>query len=315
MFVLFSSKSIFLEVDVKRKDGCDMPSKKTPHKRRVLILGFFDRCNLGDEAYKKIFGNMFDNNHSEYRCVGIDDYFTVCEERCPILQSPNTIIVGGGDLVNEYFYTRVRDILHSYCLKTPCYLVSVGIPYESDVIVRPFLALFDHVFVRSTGDAEIAKAMIGTDNVTQVRDLVFNMPHIRRTPKASNIYKLLKPKFDAHNTHIAVCLAQPMFVHACVGFLESLCGELANVIRVKNAVLHLIPFNTFENCNESDLVLNDRIAYELLNTHCISGEYIVNYGDFDRSIIRDVLGMADVFGKMKCVIVLQHHDIIVLCMQ
>ncbi|GAX83330.1 hypothetical protein CEUSTIGMA_g10756.t1 [Chlamydomonas eustigma] len=135
------------------------------------------------------------------------------------------IIIGGGDVVNSYFFDRVKEIVKHF--HGPVYALSVGIGYETDA---QYLGLCDHTFVRSDEDFRVAGQLLGAVNVTHIPDLCFSLsvPALPKTEKAK----------------IAVCLAEPVVRSARGGFME----DLAAVLKDLCMEVHILPFN-IHSCN------------------------------------------------------------------
>ena len=121
---LFSSKSI------------EPITKEIVIQKKTLVLGFFDRGNLGDEAFKTAYSYLFPN------CV-----FKSIDDTQEIGKDVSAVILAGGDLCNEYFMEKVKILLQ--CYMGPCYAFSIGIPYR---ICIHYLSMFDNVILRSKQD-------------------------------------------------------------------------------------------------------------------------------------------------------------------
>lgn len=198
-------------------------------RTRILFLGFYERGNLGDDSYVSAFPLIFQDCECIFQCT--DD--TIC-----IPVNIDVIVVGGGDVINSYFMSRVEELIKDFT--GPVYAFSVGIPYVSDGL--KYLHVFDHVFVRNMTDYEIVKKEIGADNVSY-------------TPDASmalwNNYH-----YHIHNRkRLGVCLAQPVFKNK--ELLESVAKALEML--PNDIDIHLFSFNTSANPTESDKLLNNNI--------------------------------------------------------
>ena len=90
-------------------------------KTRILFLGFYERGNLGDDSYVSAFPLIFQDCECIFQCT--DD--TLC-----IPNNIDVIVVGGGDVINSYFMSRVEELIKDFT--GPVYAFSVGIPYVSD---------------------------------------------------------------------------------------------------------------------------------------------------------------------------------------
>lgn len=206
-----------------------MFSKKRCH---ALVLGFYDRGNLGDEQYKQTIP-AWCGSKMRLTFQSIDDAVPVKSR-----SDYDVIICGGGDIINMYFMEKVKVVVAAF--NGPIYAVSVGIPYDDD---KAYLDLFDHVFVRSRYDEQLANAHLGFKNVTYVPDLAFTYPTIK--PKRTTPSQL----------NIGICLATPtMVAYPSMGMEMALL--VRNILNTKTHVMvHFLSFNTFENNdNESDIV-------------------------------------------------------------
>lgn len=114
----------------------------------ILILGFYDRGNLGDETYKVVFPRLLPGHTCTF--CNIDDPVDVSSYRY--------LICGGGDLINEYFVSRIEKILPTFHGKKIA--LSVGISYPS-YLEHPCLDLFDDVYCRNISDVRRLQRSIG----------------------------------------------------------------------------------------------------------------------------------------------------------
>ena len=202
----------------------------------ILVLGFYDRGNLGDELYKSTIPSLFKGKHNfTFKCT--DDVAT-------IPKNVDVVICGGGDIINDYFMSKVKTILATSNYVKPIYAVSVGV--QTPV----HLHVFDHVFVRSTMDYAKAVKEVGTRNVTLMRDCVFNLPLVRTIPYAID-------RID-----IGFSLARPILSTRpdILAEIARVCNEL---LQVHSVHIHLFVFNTHaENTSECDFVSIESLILE-----------------------------------------------------
>lgn len=210
----------------------------------VLVLGFYDRANLGDEIYKEAFRRIVPGA----RFVCTDD---ISQLDSKALKAFDFVVCGGGDIVNSYFMKKIKMLIKP--LRMPCYAVSVGLPYPSDA---HYFSLFDHVFVRSKSDAFYAIRELGAANVTCLPDLAFSVPLPPPLPATTGL-----PKGPIK---IGVCLAQPMFYRGgsapAEHLLQQMVRFLSTLVASMDAELYLLSFNSGGNPAESDVVLNQALA-------------------------------------------------------
>ena len=235
----------------------------------ILILGFYNRGNTGDEMYKislrKILGNYDPSTIITFLCM--DD----CNR---IPNGTDIVICGGGDIINPYFMEKAKVLLTDFKGRT--YALSVGIPYPDGT---SYLYMFDHVFVRSKTDYDFACVAVGKRNVTFMTDAcsVLTIDSYASVLSKNNNTRHVTPR-------LGICLAQPI--------VSSQAEIIDNLSIILNAVhqqhpdmqIHLIPFNYFKmNKDECDIIPNCRLA-ELLHRgagNCGSGggRVVVNHID------------------------------------
>jgi len=210
----------------------------------VLVLGYYDRQNMGDECYKHAFMHLFGLGTNiptlnvQFKCT--DDIEVLPE-------GTDIVICGGGDIINNYFMTKVQQLLLGFTGRV--YAVSVGIPYKS---AATYFHMFDHVFVRSQGDYDNAIEVVGERNVTLIGDISIGfMKQVASLSKNTRSHK-----------NIGVSLAQPAFFNNPYKsqLLSDICSSLEQLNNELNGnvVFHLLPFNVFEESeSECDLFVND----------------------------------------------------------
>lgn len=199
----------------------------------VLVLGFYDRNNAGDEMYKYVIPRIFPKARFTFKCM--DDVSSIPKEI-------DTVLCGGGDIINKYFMSKAEKIFAKYTGKI--YAFSVGVPYVSEA---RYLHLFDHVFARSIKDYNIACGEIGSKNVTLIPD--------------ASMFLCYPETVIAYNkkNRIGICLAQPAFYNNTNK--RQIIANIANAIHdvfimVPTTEFHLLSFNYGNVQSESDLEIN-----------------------------------------------------------
>lgn len=236
------------------------------NRTSVLVLGFYDRDNIGDECYKNAIPIALQHNQGK----PLNIIFKSMDDIDEIDETIDIVICGGGDIINEYFMSKAERLLHSFTGRA--YAVSVGVPYEN---TSKYLHMFDHVFVRSTGDYEIACREIGMMNVTYCGDvsiLLSDMKHVKTTFQA---------KFAHRIKNIGIALTQPAFYNNLQKsfILNKIVSVLVDVYKRHNkqVMFHLIPFNTnAKNMTENDLVLYKDMEVLLKDKNLPFASYNIN---------------------------------------
>ena len=242
----------------------------------VLVLGFYDRKNMGDDCYRLALPQIFKDCNITFHCS--DDI-----NELPI--DTDIVIVGGGDVINAYFITKIEQLVRNFIGKV--YAFSVGVPYASEGV--KYLSIFDHVFVRSTRDFEVVAEEIGQMNVTRIPDASV----IMMNSQLSFIDKLRKKK------KIGVCLAYPLFCN------NEAADELINNIAIALSQfpeyeLNLFAFNFSSNPVESDLILNTKIANALAKLHVKS---------INHTSITNPLDMLKYIEMMEVIVCQRYHSV------
>jgi polysaccharide pyruvyl transferase WcaK-like protein len=209
----------------------------------ILVLGFYDRSNLGDEMFKealiKLLPNdqlFFHNTHS-YNETSIE---TSCKY--------DAIICGGGDIINEYFYEKITVIINGF--NKPIFGIGIGIPFRP--LTSTFhVDYFDQLIIREKTDLLTLQKRLGSQYVHYLPDLAFTLDY-KRTHRWTS------------GKTIGVFLAQSLFKHHQIVFaLTALLNTLLN----KGYNVKLYRFNTSDEECENDGIINKYIYETLVPDH------------------------------------------------
>lgn len=256
-------------------------------KRCVSVLGFYNRKNLGDEAYKIAFNDIFKDDNLEIKFYCTDD----------IKELPNNtdiVIVGGGDVINEYFMNKINILLKGFT--GPIYAFSVGIPYLESGL--KYLNIFDHIFVRNYTDYELASKAIGDENVTQIPDACFILKN-RLTSSKDFKFKSRGISTKQTRTKYGIALAQPLFHKNA--HKNNLLQNLSEIYTDLNNEIHLFAFNTSNSVSESDIMLNLEFADKLTE----KGVTVVIRNDID-----DPIKMINAIQEMDFMFCSRFHSVV-----
>jgi polysaccharide pyruvyl transferase WcaK-like protein len=208
----------------------------------ILVLGFYNRGNLGDESYKLAFKKLLPKHALKFVCTDdINDKFAITEY--------GAIIVGGGDIINEYFNKEVKPILARFTgLKIA---MSVGTSYQS-FINRDVFQQYDYVFTRNFCDVSAIQECIPSLRANYTPDIAFALD----APKPQKIARL-RPK-------CGVFLVQNLqnFAFIC----DAIYDLLLKVAEKYYIVFYL--FNTSANAQENDTTISRNMRDRLNNIQC-----------------------------------------------
>ena len=221
----------------------------------IIVIGYYGHYNLGDDQYLLSFINLF--NFIKYNSIKFID----CDKlvNTPI-NDDDIIILGGGDVLNEYFI----DVITLKFKNKPNKIiaVSVGLPYENILNNTSKLNIFEHIFIRTKQDIEIFKKYY--KNISYIPDISFNIKHTK-----SNIYNNLR-EIKTKKKIIGFALSRHIhnikFINEynnCISNLNIFIKKLINL----NYHIVFIPFNTHElSSTENDiLIYNDIISLNSSN--------------------------------------------------
>lgn len=257
---------------------------------KILVIGFYDRLNIGDDTYKDVIPIIFKNSNVSICFKCMDDITNIPSDI-------SIVICGGGDIINDYFMKKTVKLLQNFIGKV--YALSVGIPYNSGA---HYLNIFDHVFVRSVTDFNLASSVIGSKNVSYLIDIAtLLLPKI--IDKPISIFNCFLPK----KTKIAICLAQPCFYNNNnkLSLLNSFINSIIKFYNrnYNNIEIHLIAFNQYnQNEAECDYFINDTIEKLLLN----NGIYCKNHKNIKKPI--DMLNFFK--NEIDIAICMRYHSVI-----
>lgn len=213
---------------------------------KVLVLGYYDRNNFGDDVFANVFRNVV------FKDSNMDIQLTICniEELTDITNEKyDKIIIGGGDLINRYFLTDDRmSILRNQFGDTPILFFGVGIPF---VDLLGLMDIGDYFFMRNRNDYEIVKYRYGPLCTSYTPDLAFylNPPQSSASRTRSNKIGVVIPY---------TWISSKMYSD----FIHGLLNVVTSLIR-NGHVIYFIPFDTSDSPYNSDKFAIQEISQRL----------------------------------------------------
>ncbi|KAJ3352335.1 hypothetical protein GGF32_003823 [Allomyces javanicus] len=256
---------------------------------RILVTGFFDRGNFGDELFAQV-----------YR-VFLADRAVVCTTDNLKDLSPeeySAIIVGGGDVLNRYFTESVRAFVHKSKYAGPVYCFSSRIPYHSYVTRGNVNGLYTHISVRSVTDYDFLKNAFSQDLCASISYAPDASLVLAKSGRVRPVNTVLK---------VGMCVARPV----CQGNARYLdvCRDLARIVTdlvtQRDAMVEMVPFNTnTASVKECDVIMqNDILGLVPDHVRARTTARTVPAADMDE--------MAAVFGTFDVVLAMRFHAHIV----
>ena len=105
----------------------------------IIIIGYYNHYNLGDDQYMSSFINLFKFiKYNSIKFVDCDKIFNT------EIKDTDIIILGGGDVLNNYFINNINIKFENKPNKL--FAISVGLPYTYILTNTGKLNIFDHIF-------------------------------------------------------------------------------------------------------------------------------------------------------------------------
>ena len=125
----------------------------------VFVVGYYNHHNTGDEQYKTTFKQLLDN-----------PVFLDCDKiKDHEFSDSDVIIVGGGDVLNEYF---VDEIIAKFKgKKNKLIAFSVGLPYSDILVNTNKLQIFDYIFLRTKQDIDLFRQHLDDGSISYTPDI------------------------------------------------------------------------------------------------------------------------------------------------
>lgn len=199
--------------------------------KQLLVLGFYDKGNLGDDMFQETIPLLVPDFKTTFI---LPDRFLSNKWD---INKWDAVICGGGDILNEYFFSNIAKILKNF--KGPVYAVGMGIPYPS-MFRSNYLSLLDHVFLRETKDLSELSSRIGSQWAHALPDLGF----------------LKKVTPQEKNNRIGIFLAEPILKNNLV--FEELV-KFCQWLITQGEELEAIRFNTSSTV-EDDIIIQKALV-------------------------------------------------------
>ena len=206
-------------------------------RSRLLILGYYDRSNLGDEAFKEVIPLFFQGFDLNF--ISIDDFNGD-------IYKYDGIICGGGDIINNYFYRKLSKILKGY--NKNVFAFGVGIPYPS-LIDAGYFDIFDHMFIRNQTDLLKLQRRYGSKFVHYLPDLVFRL----------DVPRNIVIKKTKNKPVVGLFLIQSLYKYRSIVYSITRFVELL----LKEYDVIFYSFNTSGEISEDDTFINNEIYSSL----------------------------------------------------
>lgn len=249
---------------------------------KILVLGYYNRQNLGDEMFSFVFRQYFERHWPDVELV-IQNTDDVKE----IPGDVSIVICGGGDLINNYFLHKINYLIENKKDYLPIYAVGIGIPYPK-MIDHGALDCFDYIIHRNKADEDKLLEKYGPSRVQYFPDLGFMLPLYSGDEIQSTPYKVLEENQDCKKigVFLSKTIYHPKNPHAYESILDNIAYFLVKLARSKKNIkleklrskcmmpknkyeyqIYLIPSSTNQhNERENDQLVNQDL-YQRISTY------------------------------------------------
>lgn len=266
----------------------------------IIIVGYYDHNNLGDEQYKKSFNYFIENilKYKHYTLTYID-----CDklpEYHHAIKDDDIIIVGGGDILNNYFLDTIINFFNNK--KNVLHAISVGIPYLN-IVSSNKLHIFNTIFIRTRQDLDFLKRVYKNINIEYIPDISY---YLIKDFKKSDV-DIIK---NIPNKKIAISLSRSIYNKNYTDEYSLIIKQFAIFIKFlisSNYHIIFVPFNLNKhNTNENDTIIHNDICNLLVNMSILNQEVIKN----NITNIQEELSENDImniFLECEIVIPMRYH--------
>lgn len=227
--------------------------------QKIYVVGYYNHCNAGDEQYKRSFRKLFREHLSIPSEIIILDCDVVCDTN---FNEDDLIVLGGGDVLNDYFLDKLIEKFTGKCNKIIA--VSVGTPFLSIVKTTNKLDIIDYFFIRSFQDYELFCEYFSKERVCYLPDLSLVLPRSSANSGSMQVCKRLL-NIKAEGKQIITFaftsdILNDQFVVEARNVIEGLVKFTSKLVEMDYHIV-FIPFNCNpNNQNENDNCIHNDIV-------------------------------------------------------
>lgn len=232
----------------------------------IYIIGYYGHNNMGDCQYETTFTYFLNTFLPKNDIHSYNILFVDCDKiKLYSFIDTDIIILGGGDVLNEYFLDQI--IFKFKNKKNKILSISVGIPYINFIINTNKLNIIDYIFVRTKQDIELFKEYFNTNRIFYLPDISFYLPYINtcETDVASPIDNILSKlkSIKSNKQIVAITLSRHIYNSKYKNNYDNIIQTYSKfIINLLSMNYHIVflPFNTNKiNSNENDIIIHSDI--------------------------------------------------------
>ncbi len=274
---------------------------------RVLVLGYYYKNNLGDDIFQYVFSKyVFANGSYDVTIVNLDNLESIVNDiRSGKIETFDYVIVGGGDLINDYYFnpSAIQTIRTTF-EGTPLIFYGIGLSYPD---LLPILDIGDHFFMRNKPDYAAVKSRYTSYFSYYTPDLAYflmNEPLLKNADK-----RVLKTP-----TKIGVCLPYTWFANENQNNNQKFYEQIVELLQEysQSYELHIIPFDTSNNSMNSDVMLLNklRVSLSAFEYDTSMNQRIYYHQQSSDTLENRITRMIELFNSLDIVFASRFHSVI-----
>lgn len=226
---------------------------------KIYIIGYFEHSNIGDEQYKLTFDYFFKKNlvNCNYKLDFID-----CDKLLNYtFEETDIIILGGGDVLNNYFLDQLIKKFNGKPNKIIA--VSVGLPY-TNILNTNKLEILDYIFIRTEQDISLFNKYFDK-RIKYIPDLSV---YIKDIPlKKSKDYSIVKNTIKKIDSKI-VCISLNRHIYRKDNIdnynkIIDTFEKFTRYLITFGFFVVFVPYNTNNLENENDILIHNDIVNKI----------------------------------------------------
>jgi len=132
---------------------------------KYIVCGFYNHNNIGDDMFKQAFSYLFPNDDLNFVEIAMINNYD--------LSLYDAVIIGGGDLMNDFYGIKYEECLSKY----NGYKIALGVGFSfEDCTKRNYIKYFDDIMIRNKTDIIPINKYLGTLYTHYIPDIVFSIP-------------------------------------------------------------------------------------------------------------------------------------------
>jgi len=269
-------------------------------RKNIYIVGYFGHKNLGDEQYKLTFSYLFDTfllNSKDYNI----EYMECDRIKLNSFFDDDIIILGGGDVLNDYFLDQI--ILKFTSKPNKIIAVSVGLPYTNVLTNTNKLNIIDYIFIRTEQDIDIFTEYFHPHRIFYIPDLSYFLLNLYLNKTVSNSHKYLdlcKKLKNEGKRIIAISLNRHIYDKSNQEYYQNIVNSFSQFVKYLTTFgYHVVflPFNSYDVITadintENDILIHTEV-YNLIK-NCSNPSNLSNITNIDWT-----LNSQELFGLYK----------------